>query len=262
MSVDLKAERLQILSGSNWYTLTDSSTSSPTAVEPSGSLTRAADGNLYKSVGGGNWGQLGLYSLIMREVPTTSSTGLNTWGNQPAGFTVNNGTQGMTVFGPGAGSTTNLGYLIRAVPAAPYKVTVLIACLNQFATNSGMIFGWASGSTNSSGVEAVVWKPTAPTNLTDALGVARWTNSTTFSSEPNIFANPFFGGQYWFQLRDDGASLTASVSPSGDDDQWTVIQTMTKSGGFLGPNGYNYIVFGVVPFAGYVTAKIISWKIS
>lgn len=260
MSVDFKGQRFTVLSGSNWYTFSTAGTTTPTAVEPSGSLARGSGGGLYKSVAGGNWGQLGLYSLAMREVPTTSSTGLTGWGNQPGGATVTHDPQGLTIFCPSQGSSVNMAVITGTAPTPPYTIKTLLACTHQPGVDCGLVFGWVSAS--SGGKElGFIWEP----NGLGSGGTAtiRPFSQTVWNVGGTVISslNSFFSNNYWFKLVDDGTTASIAISATGDSDWYTFYST-AKNGSFLGSGGFNQIMFGASPFAGQVYAKILSWQVT
>lgn len=256
MSVDLKTERFQILSGSNRFTVSTSLTAVPTSVEPSGSLIRGTDGTLWRSHGGGNWGQLGLYGHVMRDVPTTSSSGFTTWLNQPAGNTVTNGTQGMTIYSPSNGM--NLGLMKQSSPSTPYTIVALLACTHDPGTDSGIIFGWSDGTK----VLGLTIEPSPPqTNPTFGIRTIQFTNVNTYLGAPTS-QNVLSYNPMWVRLRDDGTTASFAVSPTGDSDQWLVIYSVTKAGSFLGTTGYSNVVLGTSSYSGQSYVKLMSWQVT
>jgi hypothetical protein len=59
MSTEFKTERMRFVSGSNTFTMTTSTAATPVHVEPPGSIARASDGTLWRSVSPGTWEALG-----------------------------------------------------------------------------------------------------------------------------------------------------------------------------------------------------------
>lgn len=183
----------------------------------------------------GTSGGGGLFKQNLSAAPSSTSTGLTTWLNQGANATFTNNKNGLTITDNNNGASNSaLRCLTKAVPATPYTINALIALdgISSGATMAGI--GWYDGSAALHTIEI------EGQGNPFLISVRRWTNATTAStSDASVVAGVAIA---WFQLKDDGTTVTFSYSASGDP---ITIYSVAKSSGFLGATGYKNICFFV-----------------
>lgn len=230
---------------------TDVSISGPTNGQV---LTYDTGTSKWKNAAAGGGSSGGLYSGVMSAVPTQASTGLTSWANQPASFTVADNAVGVTVTGPAQGAH-NPGIIKVAAPATPYSISALIAHTGLHTNFNVAVFGWWNGLAGGSAKETMFHHGYADgMQLLDYTGLNAATLAATGpgvqTGIPDIL---------WYKLRDDGTNVTFSFSQDGVS--WIAWYTVAKASGFLGATGYSNIVFGVNSFSLQAWATLMSWTV-
>lgn len=204
----------------------------------------------------------GLYAPVLSAVPTGASSGFSAWWYQWTGATYTDGVMGPLIKVPTTGGANRWSGRVKTAPAAPYTITMLLGAWGTpgGASNHTVAYvGWSDGSTGTTSKGDVwYWRPNSGGNS----GGLTLTNATTVlldSGTGIAFTNGI--PTLWVRMADDGTTATVSTSATGDPDSFIVQHTKTKSGSHLGATGYNYVIFGTVPFnAVHSTIQLLSYK--
>lgn len=166
-------------------------------------------------------------------VPTTASTGLNTWVNQD-GATVADTAAGVTI----SAASPNLKQFcgrVKAAPTAPYTITTLQTLTVYNVDYSYNALGFYDGTNKMQFISIIPLPTGGPT-----LYVQGWNTPTTYTT--NFFSGAgAFSQQAWFQISDDGTSVYFRYSNDGVN--FMTAYSETKASGFLGASGYSNVGF-------------------
>lgn len=179
----------------------------------------------------------GLWSGIISTLPSQASTGLATWDNQ-GGASETDSAVGMSFFKSSNGGSHALNALYKTAPATPYTAKMLVLWGVFLANGSGYFLGWRSAAGAYDGLLV---------QATAGIYHATW-NSAGTSNTITLLSSPSFVGNFWFQLIDNGTSV--SIQYSGDGENFTTLYTTTKAGGFLGAAGYNDLAVALDAYNG------------
>ena len=202
----------------------------------------------------------GLFSGILGTLPTQSGTGLTTAWNQQGSFSATNNPIGVTIAdtaGTG-GSDLNEG-IVKTYPGVAYTLTALFSIPIAPVTNNYGPFGVVILNTLTTQFETCG----LIIRSTPTLALVKWNSPTSYNSESNSTFWPagFSVLPYlWIRVKDNGTTVTCSASTDGEIFGNAI--TETKSSGFLGSSGYNYLGIGVDEFEGPTGVSLMSWTIS
>jgi hypothetical protein len=197
-----------------------------------------ADGSWAAPAGGGS-SDRGLFAENMSALPTQTSTGLNSWANQPTGATVANDPDGITVTETTQSSAHNLGLITKAAPSTPYSFTALITHTGLHTNFGAIEFGWWNGLTGGSAKEHVFHH-----SFADGLGVNKWTGFNAASATLDFGLVTGYPDMLWYKIRNDGTNIYFYISQAGPP-RWIQVFSIALASAFLGASGYTNIVFGV-----------------
>lgn len=137
------------------------------------------------------------------------------WTNQnSATATLTNGVLALSSPSRGSTVTDNLNCLFQAVPTAPYTFVAAVSYINvvnstQSNGGTGMFF------TDGTKLESIGVQSLNSAN-NGKLMVTKWTNTTTFSSNPVVSAQETTLNQYiYFKLQNDSTNIIFSSSMDG-----------------------------------------------
>lgn len=214
-----------------------------------------------KWAAGGGGGGSGLFSGVLSATPTQSGTGLTTAWNQPGTFSATDTGVGVTIAdtaGSG-GADLNEG-ILKAYPGVAYTLTALVSVPAYSNSGTAGPFGISINDTLAGKSE------TCGLILRSAalkFSLIKWSTPSSYSSETDsspfpisVAAIPFI----WIRVKDDGTTVTCSVSTDGAYFNNAISET--KSSGFLGSSGYNYLGFGMDQYQGPIGTSLMSWTIT
>jgi hypothetical protein len=179
----------------------------PTINTPSGgggaggsSVSAAAP---YLTVGGSRFGPADALTL-----PPTADW---TWDNQST-CTISSATGALVLVQPAAAASGVHGYY-RTAPAAPFTLTALFEWMPQPGTNNPA--GGIMARQASDGKILTYYLQPSGSTAVNAIGAARWTNSTTFSASEVANVNFVPASRAWLRYADDNTNRVLSWSTDG-----------------------------------------------
>jgi hypothetical protein len=208
-------------------------------------------GNIAVSVTSGSPGT-GFYRQVMSALPTATSTGLTGWVGQQ-GATFVEGPAGVSVDAPAGADSLRVRY--GPAPAAPYKLTVLLAATRNSSAYSEAGIGWYDGSAKLHIISLVIGN----LGLPPSLQVAKW-SAYNFRVGNDAAAGGYFPQPLWLQLQDDGTNITFAYGVDGVN--FVPLFTAPKSSAYLGASGYNNFILFSNPRGGETIATAMSWTVN
>lgn len=148
-------------------------------------------------------------------------------------------TSGIITISDTGANTLKLIGITKAVPAAPYRVSMLI----QFTSQAGNYSGYAWGFSDGTKFDVVRNTPSVPSSNEE-----QWSTSTSraaFNGKNTVYAQGCMVGGLWVSCRDDNTNIYCDASADGAN--WTTVYTVAKSSGYLGSSGYTNLFVGLVP---------------
>lgn len=213
-----------------------------TVTNSSGTITITATGGA---------GVSGLYAPVMSTLPTSAGIGLTTWINQGTASVADTAI-GITITQPSG--NTGISARSKATAATPVSYTALVAFSpypGNGTTNPTLYFGFYDGTK----FEGIGFVNSGTGTNTTTLVVTRWTNTTTFSTNPFTWTDGPWATPLWLKIRDDGTNLIYSYSTDGVN--FAILQTNTITT-FLA-NANNIFLGGLAPPSANNYMSILSW---
>jgi hypothetical protein len=194
----------------------------------------------------------GLYRQVMSVTPTSASTGLANWLNQGTSV-VSDSPVGLTIDAPGTGTTLSLVGRYGPAPTPPYTIKALLTATRNTNSYNGVYFGWYDGT-----AKLHIIQYQSVNGGASAIGVGRWSSATTYVTGDFQSANNAFSQPIWFQIQDDGTTVSFGFSQDGAN--FLPVYSVAKASGYLGASGYSNLVFLVDPRGTSRTfGTVLSW---
>lgn len=202
----------------------------------------------------------GLFGGVMSVAPTQAMTGLSTWLNQPTGATVNNSTQGLTIFQPSTAGLRTFAVLSKTPPSTPYTITALMVDSSYWENadtgpTANTCLGWSDGTK----LEVIC---IYPLNATPVGQYEMAIEDFSAFNSASVTALKTYGGatpRTWMRISDNGTSVTFYASSDGEN--FVLLDTITKSSGYLAGN-YNNVVFAQDAPNRQAYGEIMSWNVT
>lgn len=175
-----------------------------------------------------------------------------TWDNQ--GGASLDLTFGNAYFHTPAASGTNVRAYVKTAPATPYSITIAYTpMLSNSGTNfaTGLVF-------RESGSGKII---NFYFNNTEAINVAKWTNSSTFSASYTVLGlhtGKRSGGLAFLRITDNGTNRICAISVDGQ--HWETVHSVGRTD-FLTADQVGVFVYADSATTTLVTAmSLLSWK--
>lgn len=169
----------------------------------------------------------GLFSTIMDPIPTIAGLALGTWTAQGTS-TLTDITNGVEFVAKNSVSIDDYAYRYAAKPASPFTWDLLVAVNSMTSSDHSLAIGFGDGTK----LEFVrAWQSSGHLFC----GITRMNSATSWNS--NLTGSPAIASQH-IVLRIVETSTTVQYGFSLDGESFVYLQTITKSGSFLGASGY------------------------
>jgi hypothetical protein len=191
-------------------------------------------------------------------VPTMASTGLSSFADPQETATLADTAAGLRLTDVGQGGVNKMRTVCKAAPAIPYTVAGKISMSVGFASNTDQWAGLTWRNTGPSGTTNEILAGLIMQGATNELAANTMVNYTTWTGASLTTVSPWYSTDIWFQLKDDGTTVTESYGSDGV--AFHQMFSLTKSDSFLGATGYNLICFYINPKGFDTSATLESYK--
>lgn len=196
-------------------------------------------------------GSGGLWSNELSSVPTSSGTGLTTWGNQNSA-TIADTTAGVLLTAANASANDSWSIRYKTAPSTPYSITALISFLPWTVSSSG---DYNVGIGFYDGTKTVVLRNLLHNNGAAFPLVSEYSGLTTWNS--NVWSGSTLSQtMLWMKIKDDGTNLLFYLSADGYN--FTQVYSQGRTSYLTGPTD---IFFGAAANGGTLPATLMSWTV-